>query len=143
MPVAHGDRMEVFEYQETAHLIQAAPVQNTFYTILEEDGGIRVYQIGARIADTGETLNLRVTVDGQVRNAEAVACNADTDYQDLPYIQSLAGVITDKLTNNVNKQYNAFTLEGHSVKVEIRKTTANGAGTLYGTVDWGLIQKVA
>ena len=54
------------EHQEDATLTQAAPVQNTYYTVLETTQNCRLIRVTGRIETTGETLNFRITVDGQV-----------------------------------------------------------------------------
>jgi len=49
----HGD---VMEHQPTATLTQAAPVQNTWYTILDTIANGRLIGVYFKVADTGEDL---------------------------------------------------------------------------------------
>lgn len=116
---------------------QAAPVQNTWYTFLQ-DRNIVLYALCARIATTGETLELRITIDGEVFISSGVAVNANefTGVQSVRY--SLMGEASQYINcdasggaKDVTNATNQLSyMQGRSVKVECRKTTANGAGTL-------------
>ena len=56
----------MFEYQAPAVLNQAAPVQNTWYTILDTTPNVRIYDIVINVEDVDESLDVRVTIDGEI-----------------------------------------------------------------------------
>lgn len=123
-------RFAVPEHQANATLNQAAPVQNTWYTILATTTNARILLIGIAVAVANETLECRLTVDGVVYTGIQAAI-AGTIY----------GLNFDRNGNFYTSivdfaSYRAFLIEGRSVTVEVRKTTATGAGALTGQVMW-------
>lgn len=124
---------EVPKHQADATLSQAAPVQNTWYTVLDTAKNVRIYGLGVSIAVANETIETRVTVDGQVIGTIGIDCDFGDDYR------ALFRRIHDGVIELVKDPLNipAFLLEGRSVKVEVRKITANGAGTLTARVIYG------
>lgn len=124
----------VFALQPDANLIQAAPVQNTWYTVLDTKKNVKIYGISMCILTTGETLEMRITIDGQPSTL-SYACIADTDYS----IYKLFAPNTTSFDVATGLYLACYTspLEAKSVKVEIRKTTAAGAGDLLGHVTYG------
>lgn len=123
--------------QADAELNQAAPVQNTWYTILEQSN-CRLYRVAVNIEDTNETLEVRFTVDDQTTTPVGVACNHSTTYH--VYISADAinrNILTNLDTSAANIRF-AFLIEGKNVKVEVRKTTAAGAGNLTGVALYGI-----
>jgi len=135
----YGGRI-ISEYQEPAVLNQAGPVQNTWYEILPATDNARIYQIYVNIEDDDETLEVRMTIDGEV----LVGSNACT--QSVSYSMDIFGdaiTRTDSLEfDKVPADYvkmRAFLIEGKSVKIEVRKTTAAGSGNLTGIVMYGVI----
>lgn len=126
--------------QPLATLTQAAPVQNTYYTILDTVLDARIYAIGVRIQDTGETLQVRLTIDGLVIESAAVACVAGQNNLIVIDNDCLPAMNEYTITTGINSyaSYSQLLVEGRSVKIEVRKTTAAGAGTLYGRVQYGI-----
>lgn len=131
MPEAHRNINPVFEHQPIASLDQAAPVQNTWYTILDTTTNVRIYGINYYVQATGETLELRLTIDGEVYTSTVVAV-ANTPY--CVYFDLSAGGLIFNEVAGLLMQERAFLIEGRSIKVEVRKTTAAGAGNLRGNV---------
>jgi len=121
-----------FEHQADATLTQANPVQNQWYTILDTTLKACLYFIAAHIATTSETIEVRLTIDGNVIT-RATALTADTWYA--LYLNATGSLNFD---TDLSLMVAARTaLIGRSVKVEVRKTTNNGTGTLYGRVSYG------
>ena len=132
----------IYEYQTPATLNQAAPVQNTWYTILDTTTHCRIYEIAVNIEDANETLEIQVTIDGQTIGATAKAATHSTTYYVYRESDAINRVNTLILDNALTKSIRAFQLEGHSVKVEVRKTTAAGAGNLTGIVTYGVLKPI-
>ena len=130
----------ISEYQAPVALNQATPVQDTWYEILAATDNVRVYHIYVNVEDANETLDVRLTIDGEV----LVGANACTE--SISYSMDIFGdAITrtdslefDKVPNDYVKM-RAFMIEGKSVKVEVRKTTNAGAGNLTGIVMYGVL----
>jgi len=121
------------EYQPDAVLNQAAPVQDTWYTILDTTRNVRIVYGRFMVATTNETLEVRITVDGQVLVSSALAATADTSYylnHTVDFWNPNDTGFTLAATNNLL----AFVLEGRSIKIDMRKTTAAGAGNLVARV---------
>lgn len=133
----------MFEYQAPVTLNQAAPVQDTWYPILDTTAYVRVYQISVNIADTNETLEVEVTVDGQTLTG-SVAATHTTSYAAVP---RAAGIVrTAVMVLFVDdgtwwERARAFCFDGHSVRIRVRKTTAAGAGNLMGIVNYGVLKR--
>lgn len=110
---------------------QAAPVQNTWYTVCE-DINLFISSIALYVMTTGETLECQITIDGETWGTTTQAAVAGTVYginlQRLGNVQYLA---YDTGEYNVDRQAGTYAL---SVKIEVRKTTAAGAGQLRSTV---------
>lgn len=123
------------EMQEEVTLNQAAPVQNTYYTILDTTENCRVYSCVVRVDTTGENLQVRVTVDGQVFTSPSTGVGANTDFMVALGPTTTAGQAYKIMTAATN--WGAFIIEGRSVKIEVRKTTAAGAGNLKGNCRYG------
>jgi hypothetical protein len=137
----HNWPRAMFEYQAPAVLNQAAPVQDTWYTVLDTVSNARVYQAGMNVEDTDETLEVKVTLDGITIGTVAIAATHSTAY----YLYWVFDPITrtTKISLSTTFQHaRSFLLEGHSVKVELRKTSANGAGNLTGIVMYGVLKNV-
>jgi hypothetical protein len=120
-----------FQTQADALLSQATPVQNTWYTILDTVHYAKLFGIAIAVATTGETLEVRLTVDGNVYTGSQVAV-ADTAYKANPYTAP-TGTYLLMTTSSIQ---NSNELEGRSLKVEVRKTTAAGTGTITGCVTY-------
>jgi len=121
-----------WELQPDISLNQAAPVQDQWYTVLDTTEDVQIHQIFLYLGTTGETLQLRVTVDGIVFTP-SIAANAGTGYYVRKHgynVDELEIMATSYLT------YTPTFLEGRSVKIEARKTTANGNDNLDIRVKW-------
>jgi len=128
-----------YEFQ-TETLVQTNPVQNTWYTLLDTTEYCRVYAIGLNVEDDDETLQIRALVDGTYTNTQSVACSHSTKY----YVSVLPDAINSQYKLNIASSVPTtyFLLEGLSVKIEVRKTTAGGVGDLMGIVGYGVLTKV-
>jgi len=119
-----------WEQQPDATLAQAAPVQNTWYTVLADTGAYtKIIDIFMQVLTTGETLEVEVTIDGLTKTG-SIAAAAGTDYQ----VRHGTTQLVDTFIPVTALTYSLLDYEGHDVQVRIRKTTANGAGTLNGKV---------
>lgn len=121
-----------FQHQAPAQLVQAAPVLNTWYTALDTVANALIYGIYFWVATTGETLSVRVTIDGRTLLCTFAAI-ADTGY----YITLPSSSEGLSYTTTDTGTLVAFIIQGRSVKVEIRKTTNNGSGNLTCYVTYG------
>ena len=128
-----------YKYQ-TSSLLQAAPVQNTDYTILDTTENCIIYQVAVNIEDTNETLDLTLTIDGETTITTGVACDHSNSY----YLFKRANAITRvmdytliKTAATATDDMSAYIIMGKSIKIEVSKTTAAGAGNLTGIVIYG------
>jgi hypothetical protein len=113
-----------FEQQPDALLSKEAPAQNTWYTVL--DGrDCRVYAVSVLVWTANETLQVRITIDGQELLGTVEATHTTYYYAHHQLYASALAV-----DGNVFLLGKYTPLEGRSVKVEVRKTTATGSGTL-------------
>ena len=126
----------VFEHQPDAILNQAAPVQNTWYTVLEETN-VRVNMIAISIATTGEDLEVQITRDGELDVCLAgVTVNPAASHRAYLATYNYGNrTIVGASGGTQMAMINSF-FEARSVKIEVRKVTANGAGNLSAAVDW-------
>lgn len=123
------ERSRIYVYpvqqQADATLSQAAPAQNTWYTILDTTTNVRLLGVRFAVADTNETLEVRFTADGQTLSSNALAATAGTMY----YVTRVTSTNPLYLSTGDTTSM-AFLYEARSLKVEIRKTTAAGNGTI-------------
>jgi len=122
-----------WQHQPDAVLDQAAPDQNTWYPVLASTDDVRIITFIGVIFVTGETVEGRITIDGVSIPINASAFVASTVYEacnSSPYNPDFYWVTP------VISQYRAFTIEGQNIKIEIRKTTAAGAGNLFSRIKW-------
>ena len=118
-----------------AILDQAAPNQNQWYDIMTEEENIRIIHIIMQVGTANETLECEVIADGVTYTMAALAAVAGTNY--VVRLRTRARLADDEFEGAVDNAAfsHAFLLEGrHAVTVRLRKTTALGAGTLYGKV---------
>ena len=135
----------MFEYQAPATLNQAAPVQNTWYTLLDTESNVRIYHICVGVEDTNETLEVQITIDGETIAADDEACTHSNTYHAWIFPNAINRTDLVKLIIHTTTDvsiYKGFLIEGKSVKVEVRKTTAAGAGNLVGICVYGELRKV-
>jgi len=132
MPI-DGTVKYTWQHQPDAELTQANPVQNTWYPVINATGGVRIIYLEVDIAAAVEDLECRVTIDGNVLTAIQPAAIIATPYYFLLWANTPNGVIFNVTDNLV---YRTYLLEGDSVTVEVRKTTALGAGALHCLMKW-------
>ena len=118
-------RKQTFEHQPDAHLAQENPVQNTWYTVLDVTRDCKVYAVTVLVWTTNETLEVRVTIDGQVL-VGSIAASHTTYY----YVHHQLYAAALAIDGNVFLLGKYAPIEGRNVKVEVRKTTAAGSGIL-------------
>jgi len=138
MPKAHGPPYLPARLMLPARIDQAAPVQNTWYTVLDTTLNVIVYTISVRVETTGETLEARITADGNVYTT-SIAAVAATTYWIIAQHPEPNLPVTASDYSGVSCAAQYFThIEARSIKVEVRKTTAAGAGNLRARVNYGV-----
>jgi len=120
-----------FMHQPDAVLSQVEPVQNQWYTVLNSTRECRLYSFTVLVWTTNETLEVRITIDGVVLLGSVEANH--TTYYYVHHQLYAAGLAID---SNIFLLGKYAPLEGRNVKVEVRKTTAAGSGTLDARVVW-------
>lgn len=119
--------------QSLAILNQANPVQDQWYTMLDTVYNVRIVTTNIQIATTGETLEVRFTVDGIVLWG-TLAATANSDYLvAVGYSGETTGGLLEP-SQAAPWQRTSFIIECRSFKAELRKTTANGVGNLKGHI---------
>jgi len=113
-------------HQPDAYLNQINPAQNTWYTVLDTTSNCRLIQVEFSVQVTGEQLEVRITTDDVVLLCEIAASPGLFYY--LRYKQNTQNGL-EAFTDRSGIPY-PFLLESSTVKVEIRKTTALGAGNI-------------
>jgi len=114
---------------------QAAPVQNTWYPILNTTNVI-LYDVQLKIATTGENLEIRITADGVVHGLfSAYAAVANTNYRVIYWLRA-DSVAANTLDLSVAAPYGTL-MSARAVLIEMRKTSANGVGVLSGSAHYG------
>ena len=129
--------LEIWEYQPPLLLDQVAPVQNTFYSFGEIENA-RIYNIGVNVEDANETLEIQMTADGELISSQGFAATHSTNYT--VYLRGNAILLLDQVlisATDVDTMRRSYLMEGRNIEVELRKTTALGAGDLMGIVIWG------
>ncbi len=139
----HGegdDRLGMFENQAPATLNQVA-ILDTWYPILAALAFCRVYEFIIRITTTGETLEIEVTIDGNVKLV-TVAAGANTSY--VISLSQSANPATERLSATAvgaDVYRKAFHFEGHSIAIRARKTTNVGGGSIQAVVEHGVLAR--
>ena len=138
---ALDDPVEIFEYQEKKVLNQANPVNGTWYTIGLTDGVMTnaiIYDVAVNVEDTNETLGIQILIDGKVIPPSTLAATHSTTYHAFKILSAIAREGRIGLTGSAEvPRLGAYLIEGKSVEVQVRKTTAAGTGNLTGVVTWG------
>ena len=140
MPSYSGAQSGIYVYQAPAVLNQAAPVNGTYYQIMAPTADVRVYQIHVNVEDANETLQVRITLDGEVLVSDQLAATHSTSYgvdMHSDAITRTDGLEFDPVPTHFGK-YRSYLVEGALVEVEVRKVTALGAGNLTGIVTYGV-----
>ena len=120
-----------FQHQPDAHMAQENPVQNQWYTVLDTTREAKVYGLTVLVWTANETLEVRITVDGNVLTGSIEATH--TTYYYVHHALYAEALIID---GNVFLLMKYAALEGRNVKIEVRKTTAAGSGTLEARAVW-------
>lgn len=124
----------IFEYQSCAAVELVVPTQNTWYEVLNERN-VLIYGIAVRQDTTGEDLELRLTLNGEVYTA-TIAAVAGTSYNILFRI-NYDGNVYISFGASASAETRAFMVIAKDAIVEIRKTSLNGAGKLWCSVAHG------
>lgn len=127
MPTVYPGGVE-WVVRAPAWLNQAAPVQNTWYTVLAATGRYTKMELVVfGVMAAGETLGMEIVCDG-VTSLVTKAAVAGAAYQ-VRYSQEASQ--GDRYTwQGAAVTVQPAIVEGHDLRVRIRKTTANGAGNL-------------
>jgi len=99
---------------------------------------VRLVNFALAVQTTAETIEFRATVDGAISTWSQTA-NPGVHY----YIQTIITALTNThfgLSNVNYGQYRPFHSEARSIKLEMRKTTANGNGTFNASVTYAKFQ---
>ena len=123
------------QLQTAAQLSQTSPAQNTYYDILAVTKNVMPLIVSCAVATTGETLQVRVIIDGRTLTASIAASAGTTYYASLInnggalslQLSSTAAVFNTAITN---------VREFRSVQISVEKTTNSGSGTITGTVEY-------
>ncbi len=122
-----------YAMQDDAVLVQANPVQNQWYTVLDTKANVRLFSIVALVWTTGETLEIKITTKNRTITGAVDAAHTT-------YYWAFIRMYGDGLdiAASPTKQLVGYQapLDDPIVKVEIRKTTAAGTGTLECRVVW-------
>lgn len=122
-----------FKHQDLVNVSNAAAVQNTWYTVLDTTLNAKVYMIRFSVSVANEDLEVRLTIDGVTYVSSKAAAVATTPY----WVMFDGGLTPSNGVTSLNLGiYEA--LECRSIKVEIRKTSNNGAGTLNTRIIYGV-----
>lgn len=126
MPALIDDNA-TFEHQEPAEYSDVA-VQNEWNTVLDTTANARILMIYVTMVTADEDIAIKVTIDGRTLEMTAETLTHDTDYVAVLTGEAEPAMFTFK--DFTALPVPPLMLEGRSVKVEVRKTTANGANTL-------------
>ena len=121
-----------YAMQDDAVLAQAAPAQNTWYTVLDTQVNVRIYSIVPIVWTANETLEVRITTKNRT-------ISGSLDATHTTYYWAFMKMYAEGLDFETGAKHLAgydAPLEDPSVKIEIRKTTAAGAGNLECRVQW-------
>ena len=120
-----------FQHQPDAHIAVEDPNQNEWYPVLVTTREAKVYGLTVLVWTTNETLEVKVTIDGNVLTGSIEATH--TTYYYVHHALYAEALIID---GNVFLLGKYAPLEGRNIKIEIRKTTDAGSGTLEGRAVW-------
>lgn len=116
----------VWDWKNVALLEQANPVQNTWYEVLNITTYAKIYYIGYTVADTNETLEIELTINGKTETLTQAAI-AGTVYK---FFYGQSSVQLDHFVSATGTIGYMLNLEGRGILIRIRKTTAAGNGIL-------------
>lgn len=119
---------------------QAAPVQNTWYELVNEPNPLDLFFMAVGVRTTGETLDARVTINGTAYTKTGIAAAAGSLYALYFSVDAASGMyIANGAANtvtNANPWAGNVSMIIDSLKIEVRKTTAAGAGNLFAIADY-------
>ena len=112
-------------------IIQAAPVQNQWYTVFNLSH-VYLYAFRFQIGVAAETIEIEMTINGVLWPTFSIAAAAGTDYA---ICLSQATVTATNFVVGGAWAYESLSRVGHglgfaSIQIRMRKTTNNGAGNL-------------
>jgi len=114
--------------------LETPTVTNTWYESCHIYNA-RLYFIASRVSSFNETMEIRVTIDGQVIVSSA-AFTADTRYYVSRTVPSACDAVGMKI-DNAGKTAEAFLFEGKDIKIEVRKITTTGSTPFLVVVGYG------
>ena len=122
-----------FAVMPLVNFVQAAAVQNTWYTILDTSLNIRIKSIFVQ-CDVAEDIELRLTIDG---NTRTYAGTVDAGVMFVPVELTGFLVLVDASTIAAAiTTERSFWLESKTCKIEIRKTSTVGVAQLLAWLDY-------
>ena len=119
-----GSGGQVMAVQAPLAFSQAGAVQNTWYTALDTIN-VRIYAGYLLCTVANETLEIRLTLDGQAPVTTSQAAVAGT-----PYYFNFGTANDLALTSVWLSVVKAFLVEARHLKIEVRKTTNTGASAI-------------
>jgi len=115
--------------------LNVVAVQNTWYTILPTTEDVRILEMMFQLTGFAETIEYELTVDGSTRvGTEACIVLPAEYYPIVGYRYPDANLLKFRTVDRNAALYQA--VEGHSVRIRMRKTTAAGATTVQAVVFW-------
>lgn len=102
--------------------------QNTWYTVLDTTPNVGVRWFVFNMATADETIETRITIDGQTYTSTGANATAANNYEVVWY--GTTGASKTRFIDPINNYRGGYIFAGKSIKIEIRKTTAAGANIL-------------
>lgn len=119
------------QYMARERLAQVNPVQNDWYLVYTSPGPVVILCVNFRVNTADETIEVRQTIDG-IPTLAVFNAIAGTDYS---VIRMMNPSALDAFATQAAADDRGFlVLARNTYVLEIRKTTALGAGNLYCTV---------
>lgn len=105
------------------------PTVNTYYTLLDTVYDAEIYSVEITLS-VQEAIEFKVTIDGQTLIGAQATPTATQPYG----ITGASGTATNAFYvfnswSEGHDKYKSYILRGHSIKIEVRKTTNNNAAT--------------
>ena len=120
--------------QKPEVFIEQNLTQNVWVTVLDTQTNVRLIGITILPATTGETIEWRIIIDGLTITPFATALTANT--KGFGYLNHGWDALFCRLTTTEPLPRPPFIIEGRSVKVEVRKTTAAGSDLIKIRLIW-------
>lgn len=148
-----GNPGHISKYQAVATVAAVGAIQNEWQWVLGTGNtagveatnveNVRIYDISTHMTVANETIEIKITIDGQTIDniANGVAQDHSSEYQWYKSPIAISGIDSvyayKAAPQNITK---AFLVEGSNVSVAIRKTTATGLNDLHGIVTYGVLK---